>query len=176
MAMAKMTKIAKTINKAIVTGLGTGYLPIAPGTWGSGAISLIFLAVAWGSGGLAVCINGSLAVLCVLSAIGCVALGKFTERTFGKKDPSQCTIDEWAGQSLTYFLLPLGSNDWKAWLCVAAVGFFAFRLADIFKPPPARQIEKLPLGWGVLLDDLVAGIYANIACQLLLRYWLLDLL
>jgi len=65
-------------------------------------------------------------------------------------------------------LLPLGSG-WIGWLTTAAAGFLAFRAFDIVKPPPARQMEALPRGWGVLLDDLAAGIYANLACQLVLR-------
>ncbi len=158
------------IKKIIVTGLGTGYLPIAPGTWGSAVISAAFLAVAWFSQSRLICVNGSMAVLAVLSCIGCVALGRFTQEAWGKKDPGACTIDEFAGQSIAYLALPLGSGLQEL-LIVTAAGFFAFRLFDIVKPPPARQLEKLPFGWGVLLDDVAAGIYANIACQLILRFW-----
>ena len=112
-------------------------------------------------------------ILAGVSCAACIALGRFAEQTYGKRDPGQCTIDEWAGQAVTYFLLPLGAGP-QDWLMVAAVGFFAFRFFDIIKPPPARQLEKLPFGWGVLLDDIVAGFYANLACQLLLRFWLLE--
>ncbi len=156
------------IRKAIVTGLGTGYLPIAPGTWGSAAAMVVFLVVAFGSGGLGICVWSTMAVVMVISSVACVALGEFTQTCFGRKDPSECTIDEWAGQSLTYIFLPLGVGAGDFFV-VAAVGFFAFRLFDIVKPAPARQLEKLPLGWGVLTDDLAAGVYANIASQLLLR-------
>ncbi|MBT3201065.1 MAG: phosphatidylglycerophosphatase A, partial [Phycisphaerales bacterium] len=88
------------------------------------------------------------------------------EKAFGKKDPSQCTADEWAGQALTMLALPMiGPGAWITCL----VGFGMFRLFDITKPPPVRQLEKLPQGWGVLVDDLAAGVYANIASQLILR-------
>lgn len=157
-----------TIRKAIVTGLGTGYLPIAPGTWGSGVVAAVFLLVAFGSGGRGVCVWSTMAIVVAASSVACVALGAFTQTCFGRKDPSQCTIDEWAGQAMTYILLPLGAGMGD-WLVVAAVGFVTFRVFDITKPPPARQLEKLPLGWGVLADDLAAGVYANIASQLLLR-------
>ncbi|MHC4295516.1 MAG: phosphatidylglycerophosphatase A family protein [Planctomycetota bacterium] len=161
------------IKKAILSGLGTGYLPIAPGTWGSAAVAVIFLAVAWGSGGRWYCVSGTMLVMAVLASVACVKLGRFCEEAYGKKDASQCTIDEWAGQGVSYFLLPLGSGNID-YLLAAAVGFFVFRIFDIIKPPPGRRFEKLPFGWGVLLDDIVAGIYANIASQLILRLWLLE--
>ena len=109
-------------------------------------------------------------IVCVLASIACVALGPFTERAFGKKDPGQCTIDEVAGQALTYLLLPLEGISAPA---VVISGFLAFRVFDILKPPPARQLEKLPAGWGVLLDDLAAGLYANVLLQVLVRTGLL---
>ncbi len=160
------------LRKAMVTGLGTGYMPIAPGTWGSAAVTLIFLAVAFGADSRAICVFTTMAIVVVVSSIVCVALGGFAESAYGKKDASQCTIDEWAGQALTYMFLPLSSEPIKL-LAVAGVGFFAFRLFDIVKPPPARQLEKLPRGWGVLTDDLAAGVYANITAQLILRLWFL---
>jgi len=160
------------LRKFIVTGLGTGYLPIAPGTWASGVVCVIFLIIVAVSRGNAAWINGALIVLGVLAGAACVNLGEFASGAFGKKDPHQCTLDEWAGQALTLFMLPLGGG-WRDWLIVAATAFVAFRIFDIFKPPPARALERLPAGWGVLLDDIAAGVYANIAAQLLLRFWLL---
>ena len=159
-----------TLRKAIVTGLGTGYLPVAPGTWGSGAVCVVFMAVALGCGGRLICISVTMAVLAAGSAAACVALGQFTERAFGKKDPGECTVDEWAGQAVALIALPLADQaPVLQWLIAAAVAFVAFRFFDIVKPPPARQMEKLPHGWGILLDDLVAGVYANIVAQVALR-------
>lgn len=160
----KMKKLAKTV----LTGLGTGYLPIAPGTWGSAAVCVLFLLVAWGSGGRWYCISGTMAVIALLAAAGCVGFGKACEQIFGKKDPGQCTADEWAGQAITFLFMPTGSCM-TDWLIIAAMGFFAFRLFDIIKLTPAREMEKLPYGWGVLMDDVVAGIQANIICQVALR-------
>ena len=159
-------------RKFLVTGLGTGYLPLAPGSWASAAVCGIFLLVAWGSAGRAVCVSGTMAAVALLASAACVALGRFTEAAFGRKDPRQCTADEWAGQAIALLLLPLGTT-WRDRLIVAGAAFFLFRLADVVKPPPARLLEKLPGGWGILLDDLAAGVYANVACQLLLRLWLL---
>jgi phosphatidylglycerophosphatase A len=112
-----------------------------------------------------------MAGILVLSSVACVALGKFAEKQFGKKDPSQSTLDEWAGQALTYLFLPIGSGWWN-WLIVAAAGFVVFRILDILKPPPARRLEKLPYGWGVLADDLMVAVYANLILQVILRLWI----
>ena len=156
------------LGKAIVTGLGTGYLPIAPGTWGSAAVCGLYLLVAWAMCGSAVWATAVMAAVAVLASVGCVALGRFAEDTFGRKDPGACTIDEWAGQALALLLLPLGTT-WQDRLIVAGAAFVAFRVFDIVKPPPAWHVQRLPHGWGVLLDDLFAGLYANIVCQLMLR-------
>lgn len=183
------------LKKLIITGLGTGYLPIAPGTWGSAAVAGVWLLVLWLSGGQGHYADVAMAAIAVLGSFGCVAFGEFAEKHFGKKDPGQVTLDEWAGQAVTYFLLPIGQPaaaislihdealtvagvsvviDWRPIFIVAAVGFLAFRLMDIVKPPPARRMERLHAGWGILVDDLIAGVYANILCQLVLRLWLLT--
>lgn len=163
------------IRRLIVTGLGTGLLPAAPGTWASAAVCAIYLLVALGSGGRQVCLTGTMALLAAAAGVGCAALGPYAEATFcqkGRKDPRECTLDEWAGQALTLCLLPLGISP-RGWVLAAATAFVLFRLFDILKPPPARALEKLPAGWGVLADDLMAGIYANLAAQVLLR-WVLP--
>ena len=154
--------------KVVVTGLGTGYMRPAPGTWGSAAVAMVLLALAIIGGATCGTINITLAGIVVLASVGCVAFGRRAEIIFGRKDPSHCTIDEWAGQALTYIMLPMGTGL-AGWLIICGVGFVFFRFFDIVKPPPARQLEKLPAGWGVLLDDIAAGIYANIASQLVLR-------
>lgn len=160
------------IKKIIVTGFGTGYLPVAPGTWASAATAGVFCLLAWSFAGAGLPVNLALGAIVVLATLGCGLLGRWAEKAFGGKDPSQCTLDEWAGQALTYLLLPLG-NGYTGWLTAAGVGFVAFRLFDILKPPPARQLESLPHGWGVVADDLAAGVYANILSQVILRLWLI---
>ena len=159
----------------IVTGLGTGRLPVAPGTWGSAAVCGIFLLVAWGSEGRAACLNGTMAVLAVVSAVACVALGDFAQKTYRRQDPRQCTIDEWAGQAVALLGLPVVRCDTNGqWLMLVGVSFVTFRIFDIVKPPPARQCEKLTAGWGILFDDIAAAVYANVCAQLLLRLVLLK--
>ena len=159
----------KLLGKLAVTGGGTGYLPIAPGTWGSAAVCGIALAAIAVFDGDVWPVAAVLLGVGLLSSIGCVALGRFAETTFGKKDPGQCTVDEWAGQAVALLLLPLGAT-WADRLVAVGAGFVCFRVMDIVKPPPARRLEKLPYGWGVLIDDLVAGVYANLAAQVFLRW------
>ena len=77
------------------------------------------------------------------------------------KDPGQVVVDEGVGFLFTVALLPTGA-------ATAITAFFAFRAFDIFKPPPARQLEALPGGWGIVVDDVVAGIYGNLVIRLLL--------
>lgn len=160
----------KRLGKLIVTGLGAGYLPIAPGTWGSLGPCVVFLALAYVvGGGLGAQVAVAVVMLLVALAfsVGCVVLGPAAEREFARKDPRTCTADEWAGQAVALIMLPIGAGFQP--LITAGVAFVLFRVADIVKPPPARRMEKLPFGWGVLMDDIVAGVYANIAAHLILR-------
>lgn len=150
----------------LVSGLGTGLLPGPTGTYGSAGTCLLFLLVAMTIPGCPIAVTGAMAATAVLFSLFCVAWGKFAEEKFGKKDPGQVTADEWAGQAVALLFLPWDSVP--VWVTVLTA-FVAFRLFDILKPFPCRRLEKLPFGWGVLLDDLAAGVYANTACQLLLR-------
>lgn len=159
------------MKRFLVTGLGLGYLPIAPGTWGSAGAVAVFLLVAHFSGGRTVCTAGTLVAMAIIFSIICVALGDYAERVFAKKDPGQVTSDEWAGQAVTLLGLPLGVGPAQL-LITAAAGFFAFRFFDIVKPPPARGLQRIHGGWGILIDDLIAGVYANIVCQVILRWGL----
>ncbi len=95
-----------------------------------------------------------LAVSCAaLFALGVWAAGE-AEKFFGRTDPGQVVVDEVVGQMLTFLLLPHAT--WK-WL---VGGFLLFRAFDIVKPFPARQAERIPRGWGIMLDDVVAGLYS----------------
>ena len=99
---------------------------------------------------------------------------EWAERAFGRKDPPQVVSDEVAGLLLSVLLLP-EPRVGCAWVSLAA-GFLLFRLFDIWKPPPLRDWQRLPGGWGILLDDLGAGLLANACLQALLRFPLRDLL
>jgi phosphatidylglycerophosphatase A len=138
-----------------------GYSPIAPGTAGSVVGVLIYLA-AWRAS-----LNQQLLVLLVITATGIWA-ADVAARHFGKGDPSHVVIDEVAGQLLTFAGLSLGGPG-------ILVGFLLFRLLDIIKPWPARQLESLHGGLGIMADDLMAAVYANLLLRgaiLLFPGWL----
>ena len=97
-----------------------------------------------------------------VTAIG-VAAAYAAEARYRRRDPGLVVIDEVAGMLGTLLAVPVGLSG-------AVVGFLAFRLFDIVKPFPARQAERLPGGWGVMTDDLVAGVYAQGLLRLLLWF------
>lgn len=147
------------------TGLGSGYSPIAPGTAGSVVGILLYLLLhrltlarpAFGeAGGLGLYLAATL----LLFLAGVAAAGRM-ERLLGQKDPSLVVTDEVAGYLIAAAGLPPS-------LLVVGLTFVLFRFFDIIKPFPGRKAEGLPGGWGVMTDDLVAGIYANLLTRLLL--------
>ena len=142
-----------TLAVWVATVCGAGYFPIAPGTVGS-AVSVALVAAldalsfsnAW---------RATLLVLAVLVIffLGVWAAGQ-SEKFFDRTDPRYVVIDEVAGQMVAFLLVPHAS--WKLLLC----GFFLFRIFDITKPFPAGRAERLPGGWGIMVDDVIAGGYA----------------
>lgn len=147
----------------IVTLGGAGMLPKAPGTYGSFVATVLVGLVFWvtGPSNLVLVIG-----LVVFSAL-CVPLGEWSQGFYGRKDPGPCVLDEAAGICLTLLYLPRWNGWREVWILLGA--FVAFRVFDVTKPPPARQLEKLPGGWGILVDDLAAAVYANLVCQLVFR-------
>lgn len=135
------------------TAFGTGYSPVASGTAGTFPAVGVFILISLCAGPSEApwLIAAALAVSCVLSVI----LGNWAEAHWGRKDPGTFVLDEVAGYLLTVLLfrgpsLPL-TILWT---------FLATRAMDIIKIPPARQLEHLPGGWGILLDDLFCSLYA----------------
>ena len=152
-------------NELIVTVLGLGYLPVAPGTWGSLGAALAFLAVA-----TTVEPQGTAVVTWLLLGLAVVAgviLGPWATRYYGEKDPSPFVLDEAAGMWVALIAIPFPTT--KALLLRVLAQFLLFRAADIIKPFPARRAEALPHGWGIVADDIIAGLYANIAGQIIFR-------
>lgn len=153
------------MRRWIVTFFGSGLSPVAPGTVGSLAACLVLCGIALLGPTYWIWQSVLLAGL-VASCVGMVALGPWAVDHFGRKDPQPVVLDEVAGICLTALLQPpCGPHG----LLTVALVFAAFRLFDVTKPPPARQLERLPAGWGILCDDLAAAVYANLLCQLVLR-------
>jgi phosphatidylglycerophosphatase A len=140
---------------AVATSLGVGYAPVASGTFGSAA-GLVLWAVLPST--LVVQATAIVVLLVVGSWSGSVA-----ERHFGRTDPGEVVVDEVMGMLLTLFLTGVG---WTG----AVAGFFLFRIFDIVKPFPARRLEHLPGGVGVMADDAMAAIYANITLQVMMAF------
>ena len=122
-------------------------------------------------------INVVLIVIGTIFALACIKFGEAAEARFKGKDPRQVVADEVAGQTIALLFLPwVAAADGKQFLTnvkYAAIAFVMFRAFDIVKPPPAAGLQRLPGGLGILIDDIIAGIYALIATQMIVR-WLLP--
>ena len=145
------------------TFFGAGLLKPGPGTWGSAAAALLWLAAARGWHLAA----APLAWLTAAAALAAIAIGvpaaTRVEQQSQREDPGHVVIDEVAGQWIALIHARVDLAHWLA-------AFLLFRLFDIFKPWPARQLENLPAGWGIVLDDVAAGVYALLLVQLL-QHW-----
>ena len=148
----------------VATFFGIGRLHPGPGTWGSATTVILWAGAAYA---LPPALRTPVAIVLALlvTLIGIPAATQVS-RASGVKDPQFVVIDEVAGQLVALIAVPLG---WKTFLA----GFILFRAFDIVKPPPVRQLERLPEGTGIMLDDVAAGIYALAVMQLLLHSGLL---
>ena len=140
--------------KAFATVLGVGYLPAAPGTWATA----VGVAMAYGLGNN---LSAYSTVLLVLLVLGILASG-LLEKILNQKDPGIVVIDEVVGVMIALWGLPL---TWSVMIC----GFFLFRAFDMFKIYPINKLEAQPGGWGIMLDDCMAGVYTNIILRIALR-------
>jgi phosphatidylglycerophosphatase A len=149
---------------AVATFFGAGLGKPGPGTWGSAAAVILWGAVGWG---LHPTPQEMLILLCfgiALSLLLGIPAASIVARESSREDPGFVVIDEVAGQWITLLLCPL---NWRS----AAIAFVLFRLFDITKPFPIRRIEALPAGWGIVFDDVAAGLYAWGVASLL-RIWI----
>jgi phosphatidylglycerophosphatase A len=146
----------------LATGAGAGYVPGAPGT--AGTLIAIPLSLALNR------LAGDSVVLAALTLIAFTALAIWSadkaEAIFGEKDSQKIVVDEIAGFMLANFAAPAG-------LAPLITAFILFRFFDIIKPYPARRAERLPGGAGIVLDDLVAGLYSLVSVRLALWWGIL---
>jgi phosphatidylglycerophosphatase A len=176
----RKARTAKDYLALAIATCGVGYLPLAPGTWGSLVGVGIYLLlqvltfrfiqlfsppdsfirfVPW-----PIFKAAELCLITLVVLAGIWAASR-TEKLFGRKDPAKVVIDEVAGQLIA--LLPLVPSLDPGWLSIIAA-FLLFRLFDIVKPFPARRLEKLESGLGIMSDDIVAGAYAAVATSVIL--------
>jgi phosphatidylglycerophosphatase A len=153
-----------------LTTFGVGFLPLAPGTWGSIVGVGIYLVFGWFEAwamaaylpkgisevGISAWVHAAnILVFLLFCLAGIWAADRYTVLT-NKKDPSEAVVDEVIGQLLTFLFIPFTFN-WKYVLA----GFLLFRLFDIWKPYPIDSLQDLPGGIGVCADDILAGVYAG---------------
>ena len=162
------------MKRLLASCFGLGRLPVAPGTWGSLPVAIVFGLMSQMQAP-AVIISIVMTALALAGSIVCVRFAPAAIAATGNTDPGEVVADELAGQAVTFlaipFFIPVILTTGQIWI-ITAGGFLLFRLFDIAKPCPIRRLEKLPEGWGVLADDLLAGVYAAIVLQIVIRLWL----
>jgi phosphatidylglycerophosphatase A len=152
-----MQRVVDLLARAVATAFGSGYSPVAPGTAGSAVGLLLFwpmAALPW---------PRQAAAAAVLFLVGAVAAGRVARGT-GLKDPGIVVVDEVVGQWVTLVALPFTP-------VTAGLGFLLFRAMDIVKPWPARDLERVTGGWGIMADDVAAGVYAHLLLRVGLLVW-----
>src|SRR5277367_5207025 len=149
----------------VATFFGTGRLKPGPGTWGSLA-TVILWALASSRIPEGNRVWATIIAAVVVTFIG-IPAATIVARAAGRKDPQFVVIDEVAGQLVTLIAAPVA---WQSLL----LGFILFRGFDIVKPPPVRQLERLPEGVGIVVDDVGAGLYALVVMQVVLHFGILP--
>ena len=162
----------KDFRFGLLTAGGLGHAPIASGTFGSlPPVVLAFIMVQLGQPFWLVTV--CMALLIVAFSVVCLRFGDIAEARYGKKDPGEVVADEVAGQAVALLFLPWAMPQaemaflYNAMLAIGA--FLAFRFFDILKPPPARGLQRLQGGAGILVDDLIAGAMALVVVQVIAR-------
>ncbi len=159
-----------------ITTCGVGYIPLAPGTWGSTVgvavyllfwiietnLGIYFLHRGWNAGQVTAWVHAvNVIIFLVFCLVGIWASGRATH-LFQDKDPQKVVVDEVIGQLLVFLFIPFDVH----WYMVIA-GFLLFRLFDIWKPYPIDSLQNLPAGIGVCADDILAGVYGGTCLALL---------
>ena len=144
------------ISFLFASGFCIGMIPGAPGTYASLAAALVYYRIYRIS--LRILPELHLSAICLITLAGVYAAARVS-RNLGREDPGVVVIDEIAGQLVAFLFLPVNAVNLIAGVCL-------FRLFDIWKPFPIRRLESLPNGVGIMSDDLLAGVYANLILQL----------
>jgi phosphatidylglycerophosphate synthase/phosphatidylglycerophosphatase A len=161
------------LGEALITSGYLGRMRPFPGTWGSipsVVLAGILILIGLGPAHSPAVYNLVMAGVAAIFMFVCAIWADAAEARFRRKDPSQVVADETSGQALALLFLPAAAVATPGLAAISLlVAFVAFRVTDILKPYPAYRIQRLPGGWGVVLDDLVAGVYALLIVQLITR-------
>ena len=164
------------MKRMLASCFGLGRLPVAPGTWGSLPPAVVF-AVMCHFNTCPLLIAIVMASFVLVGSVVCVKYAPAVIAATGKADPREIVADELAGQAVTFlgaaFLLTGPLSAGQIWT-TTALGFLVFRILDIAKPWPIRKLEKLPKGWGVLADDLLAGVCAGLVLVFCVWLWIVG--
>ena len=163
------------MKRLLTSCFGLGWLPVAPGSWGSLPSAIIFGLACYFGGSAAIVVSLMIALI-VAGSIVCVKFSHVAVAATGNEDPNEVVADEIAGQALTFLAMPLMMADvsGRQIVSIVVLGYFLFRLFDTVKPWPSYRLEELPAGWGILADDLMAGVYAGIALFVSAKFWILK--
>jgi len=145
---------------AIGTFFGAGLLKPGPGTYGSVAAVLLWFGAAYLLHPAPVVLAVGTAIAALAATLIGIPAATIVARESGREDPGHVVIDEVAGQLIALIAIPA---DWRH----AAISLLLFRIFDILKPPPIRQLERLPGGTGIMLDDVAAGLFALLLAQII---------
>jgi phosphatidylglycerophosphatase A len=152
----------KSLHKLNATVFGAGYSPFAPGTMGALVGILILFLIKWQQPELQYFTWGLLLATIIFTLLGVWSTNELAPE-WGK-DPSRVVVDELIGVWIAVLWIPVATH----WLIL---GFILFRFFDIAKPLGIRRLESIKGGWGVMLDDVGAGIYANVVLQIIVYFW-----
>jgi phosphatidylglycerophosphatase A len=167
----------RPLSTLLATGFGIGMVPLAPGTWGSAeglVIGFLAMAVAFPHVGPAAGLGYSCVVGAAVAAVGVVVAGR-AEALAGARDPGAMVVDEIAGQVIAFapasFMMAGLASGRIPWWIVFGVPFLLFRLFDVWKPGLIGKLQELPGGWGIVADDVAAGIAAGAITYAVGRIW-----
>lgn len=166
--MMRLRLLFLPMKRMLTSCFGLGLLPLCPGTWGSLPPVVVFMTLAL-FGIPEFVIVSIMGLFVILGLIACVAFSPAIMEKTGKKDPGEIVADEFAGQAVALLPAAFFSNIHCCFIAIICFGFF--RLFDITKPFPIRKLEKFPKGWGILADDLMAGVYAAILFMIVAFVW-----
>lgn len=152
-----MRTIRRELARFIATCGYVGYIPLAPGTWGTLLAFGVYMVLPWSQWSLIIAFAVSFTLGVWAAGVGARALWPDSPK---KGDPGRVCVDEFAAFFVAVMFLPYG-------LTYGLLAFFLTRVFDIAKPFPARRCEKFPGGWGIMADDFVAGVFANVCLQLI---------
>ncbi len=171
-----MNRALSPTGRLLITSLGLGHCRPFPGTWGSlpplaiaGTLAHFGVSPAHGDT-TSFIYHAVLLIILIVFSLVCIVHGDGAEVAFGRKDPSSVVADETAGMCIPLMLIPGPAlATFPSGPLVLLLAFVLFRIFDIVKPWPCRQLQAIPAGWGILIDDLFAGVYALLAMQLITR-------